>query len=192
MSVALLVRAFFWLWFAGAVAAGHWLVLQRLPLLAVPATILALSGAVVTLSLRIPCLRSWVDAIDLRALVLLHASRLVGLYFLILYQRGDLPREFAVSVGMGEIVVAVMTFPVVFAPLDEGSRRRAIRIWNIVGLIGMLLVVFTVARLGLTSPLSLRTFTQLPLSLYPTFLMPLLIATHVIMLQRVAPTQPLE
>jgi len=188
MSVALLVRALLWLWFAAAVAAGHWLVLRRLPPLVLPATILALSGALVTVLVRFPGWRSWIAAIDLRTLVLLHLSRLVGIYFLVLHQRGELPRSFAVPGGLGEIVVAVMVFPVVFAPLGEDRRRRAIRIWNIVGLVDLLFLVYTMTRLNLTGPLPLSALTQLPLSLYPTFLMPLLIASHIIIFQRAATT----
>jgi hypothetical protein len=186
MPAALFVRVLVWLWFGGAVAAGHWLALQRLPPLAVPATTLALSGVLLVAAFRLPGLRAWLDTLDPRTFVLLHLSRLVGAYFLILYQRGELPRAFAVPGGMGDIVVAVMTLPVVLAPLDEVGRQRAIRIWNIVGFIHILLMILTVIRLSLTSPEQLRALTQLPSSLYPTFLLPLLIATHVILLHRTA------
>jgi hypothetical protein len=184
MTVALFVRIFFWGWFAAAVAAGHWLVLQRLPPAAVPALVLALAAGLTSAALRVPSLRAWLETIDLRSLVLLHVSRLVGFYFLFLLQRDELPRAFALPGGLGEIVVGVMALPVVFAPLDDQGRQRAIRIWNVVGLIDILLVVFTITRLNLTLPWQLRPLTELPLSLYPTFLMPLLITTHVILLQR--------
>lgn len=184
MTVALFVRIFFWAWFAAAVAAGHWALLQRLPPAAVPALILALAAALTSGALRIPALRAWLETIDVRSLVLLHVSRLVGAYFLFLLQRGELPRAFALPGGLGEIVVGVMALPVVFAPLNDHDRQRAIRIWNVVGLIDILLVVFTITRLNLTMPWQLRPLTELPLSLYPTFLMPLLIATHVILLLR--------
>lgn len=190
MTVALFVRIFFWCWFAAAVAAGHWLVLQRLPPAAVPALILALSAGLIAAAFRLPRVRAWLETIDVRSLVLLHVSRLVGLYFLFLFQRGELPRAFALPGGLGEIVVGVMALPVVFAPLDEHGRQRAIRIWNIVGLIDILLVVFTITRLNLTLPWQLRPLAQLPLSLYPTFLMPLLIATHVILLNRTSGSRP--
>jgi hypothetical protein len=188
MSVALLVRAIFWLWFIGAVAAGHWLLLQRLPALALPAIILVLSGALLTAFLRLPGLRGWTESLDTRALVLLHVSRLVGVYFLVLHQRGELPRAFAMPAGVGEIVIAVMALPVVFAPLADASRQRAIRIWSIVGFVTLLLVIFTLTRLLLAHPAQLRALTQLPLSLHPTFLLPLLLATHVVVLLRTTAT----
>jgi hypothetical protein len=184
MPVALLLRAFFWLWFGGAIAAGHWLLLPRLPALALPAIILALSGLLLVVFLRVPGLRDWTASLDVRALVLLHVSRLVGLYFLFLHQQGELPRAFAVPAGAGEIVIAVMALPVVFAPLSAAGRQRAIRIWSIVGFVNLLLVVFTLARLLLVSPAQLRALTQLPLSLHPTFLLPLLLAAHGVVLLR--------
>jgi hypothetical protein len=184
MSVALVVRLFFWLWFGGAVAAGHFLVLQRLPPWAVPAVIAGLVGMLLASYFLIRPIRAWVDALELRALVLLHLTRFVGIYFLVLYQQGLLPRAFAVPAGMGDIIVATMVLPVVFAPLDAAARRRAITIWNVVGFADILLVVVTAARINLADPIQLRALTFLPLSLLPTFLVPLIVATHVIIFVR--------
>ncbi len=184
MSVALLVRAFFWLWFASAVAVGHWQVLQRLAPVAIALVPVALGGALLIPYFRISALRAWIDAIDVRALVLVHVSRLIGVYLLVLQQQGALPRAFAIPAGIGDIVVAVMALPIVFAPLDEVLRRRALRIWSVVGLIDTLLVIATVARLNLRQPEELRLLTELPLSFLPTLLLPEIIATHVIILHR--------
>ena len=184
MSAALFFRAFFWLWFAGAVAVGQWLVLPRRPPVAIPLLILALAGLLVTAFLHLRTVRGWLEAVDLRTLVLLHVSRLIGVYFLFLHQRGELPRAFAVTAGAGEIVVAVMALPVALAPLEDALRRRAIRIWSIVGAITMLLAVFTMLRLNLSAPWQLHALTRLPLSLYPTFFMPLLLAAQLVVLIR--------
>lgn len=186
MSAALIVRLLFWLWFGTAVAAGHFLWLQRLPPVGVQAIILGLVAVVLLAYFRVAAVRAWVDAIDLRGLVLLHVTRFVGIYFLVLYQRGELPRGFAVPAGFGDIVVATMALPVAFAPLEPDARRRAIRIWNVVGLADMLMVIVTAARITLAHPLQLRPLTHLPLSLLPTFLVPLIIATHVIIFVRIA------
>lgn len=186
MSAALIARLLFWLWFGAAVAAGHFRWLLRLPSFGPPAIIFGLSALVLLAYFRIAAVRAWVDAIDLRALVLLHVTRFVGIYFLMLYERGELPRAFAVPAGFGDIIVATMALPVAFAPLQPGTRRRAIRIWNVVGLADILMVIVTAARINLASPFELRAFTHLPLSLLPTFLVPLIIATHVIIFVRIA------
>lgn len=190
MPAALILRLVFWLWFAGAVAAGHWLVLTRLPPLALPAVILAIAGLPLVLAFRIPALRAWIESVDLRTLVLLHVTRFVGLYFLWLHQQGDLPRAFVAVAGAGDLIIAVMALPVALAPLPDATRLRAIRIWSVVSFITLLLIVFTVARLNYASPLSLLVLTRLPLCLYLVFLLPLLLASQAVVLIRCSAPPP--
>lgn len=190
MSAALFLRLVFWLWFAGAVAAGHWLVLTRLPPLALPALILAAAGLPLVIAFRIPAVRAWIESVDLRTLVLLHAIRFLGLYFLWRHQQGDLPRAFAAVAGAGDLIVAVMALPVALAPLPDATRLRAIRIWSVVSFVTLLLIVFTVARLHYASPLSLLVLTRLPLCLYLVFLLPLLLASQAVLLIRCSAPPP--
>jgi hypothetical protein len=189
MAAGLFVRFFFWLWFAAAIALGHFRTLERLPPTAIPLMVFGTAGALIYAYFRLPALRTWVDALDLRALVLLHVTRFVGIYFLVLHQRGELPRAFAVPAGIGDIVVATMALPVALAPLTADTRHRAVTIWNVVGFVDILLVAVTAARLNLADPAQMWAFRHLPLSLLPTFLVPLIIATHVIIFVRIARTQ---
>jgi hypothetical protein len=57
--------------------------------------------------------------------------------------------------------------------------------WNVIGLIDILMVVATAARLNLQNPGSMSALTELPLSLLPTFLVPLIIFSHVVIFTRV-------
>jgi hypothetical protein len=189
MPVSFLVRVFFWLWLGAAIAAGHFLVLQKIPPIAVPAIILGLTASLLIAYFRIAPLRAWVDSIDLRTLVLLHVTRFVGVYFLVLYQRGQLPRAFAIPGGIGDIVVATMALPVALAPLVESLRQRAIVIWNVVGFVDILLLLITASRIHISDPSQLRELTHLPLSLLPTFLVPLIVATHIVIFVRTARSQ---
>ncbi len=186
MPASLLARLFLWLWFIAAVLAGRGHLLQRLPPLAVPAMVLGLTAFLLLLYFLVGPLRAWVDEIDLRKLVLLHVTRFVGIAFLVLYHRGELPYAFAVPGGIGDIVVATFALPVALAPLDPAPRRRAVTIWNVVGLVDIILVVVTAGRLNLADASQMRALTELPLSLLPTFLVPLIIATHVIIFARLA------
>jgi len=186
MGSAVVVRLAFWLWFGAAAAAGHFLLLQRLPPAAIPAIVLFLTAVLVSLYLRVRPVRAWADALDLRMIVLFHVTRFVGIYFLVLFQRGDLPRAFAVPAGLGDILVATMALPVAFAPIEPALRRRAIVIWNVVGFVDILFVVANAARLIISDPAPMRAFTHLPLSLLPTFLVPLIIASHIVLFIRTA------
>ena len=184
MSVALLLRVLLWGWFFAAVAAGHWLALRHLPPAAVAGLAPALAALLWMLTRRIPALRDWCDALDPRALVLLQAVRASGLYFLLGEGAADLPRGLALIAGAGDLVVAVMALPVALAPLSEEARIRAIRIWSVVSLGSLFASTGELLRLGVGEPIRLLPFAVLPLSLYPTFLLPLLLAGQAVLLGR--------
>jgi hypothetical protein len=186
MTTPLAIRIVFWTWLIAAVAAGRQGWLQAMPASAVPALVLGLTALLALAYRRLGAFRAWVDALDVRGLVLLHVTRFVGFYFLVLYDRGALPYAFAVPGGIGDIAVAALALAVCLLPWGEASRRRAISIWNIVGLIELLLTILTAARLGLAEPGSMHALTQLPLSLLPTFLVPLLLASHLVLYARVS------
>jgi hypothetical protein len=151
---------------------------------AIQGILLALTAALVAAYRYLAAFRAWVDTLDLRGLVLLHVTRFVGFYFLALYRRGELPYAFAVPGGIGDIAVATLALFVVFYPFAPATRLRAITIWNVVGFIDILLVVFSAARIGFSDARELRALTYLPLSLLPTFLVPLIIASHLAIFAR--------
>lgn len=181
---ALFVRCALWLWFIAAVVSGYYLVLQRIALPAIPMVIVGLTALVFYAYLRLPGLRDWVDALDSRALVQIHLARFVGIYFLFLFNRGELPYAFAVPAGVGDIIVALLAIALITVRLDRARLRRFLTIWNVVGFVDIILVVITVARINQANPYELRSLTYLPLSLLPTFLVPLLIATHLMIFAR--------
>lgn len=184
MTPALVVRLVFWFWFGLAYFAGLDGWLKALPPLGVPGIVAGLTGLLLGAYFLIAPVRRWVDGLELRTLVLVHLTRFVGVYFLLLFQRGELPRAFAIPGGIGDIIVATMALPVAFAPLAADARRRAIVIWNVAGMVDLLLVVLTAVRLNLENPAQLKALTVLPLSLLPTFVVPLLLATHVVIYVR--------
>jgi hypothetical protein len=121
------------------------------------------------------------------SLIRLHLWRLVGLVFLALMMRGQLPALFAVPAGLGDILIA-MTAPWVARTLDaRGGRRRAL-IWNLLGMADLVVAV----GLGImTSPGPANVFhttptsevmTTFPMVLVPAFLVPLAFTLHVVSL----------
>ncbi|MDD3180164.1 MAG: hypothetical protein PHQ04_07395 [Opitutaceae bacterium] len=191
MSTPLSIRLPVWLWLIAAILAGQFRLLAHIPAPAVQGILLALTALLLLVYFKVPSLRAWVDGLDLRALVLLHVTRFVGCYFLLLYQRGELPYAYAVPGGWGDNLVAALAVLVSVLPMKVATRRHAIAIWNTIGLLEMLLFVFTACQLGLQSPWLMKAFTHLPLSLLPTFLLPLLLGTHVIIYLRMAREQKL-
>ncbi len=184
MPTPLPIRLTIWTWLIAAFLVGHYGLLQKIPMPAVQGVLLGLTALILLVYFKTTALRAWISSLDLRALVALHVTRFVGVYFLILYNRGELPYAFAVPGGWGDIVVATFALFVVFVPLQDATRLRAITIWNVVGFVDIALVVFTAGRLGMENAWQMRALTYLPLSLLPTFLVPLIIATHVILFSR--------
>lgn len=172
-----------WLLIACGVSAAGLLRTARPPL---PQVLILGLTAVVLIAFWLPTsFRRWALAVDLRALVLIHISRFVGVYFLVLYERGELPYAFAVPGGWGDIAVACGASAIwLFGRAGVGPRTGIVLAWNIFGLADIALVVTTAARLWAADPNSMRALAELPLGLLPTFLVPIIIATHIIIFAR--------
>jgi hypothetical protein len=171
-------------WLCFAVALASWFHDASAP--AVAATVWTLTALVLFACWKITLLRVWASNVDPSQLVLLHLTRLfAGVYFLVLCQRGQLPCEFARLAGWGDIVVAILALAVVGA-MRTGFAKPLLLIWNTLGLIDIILVVFSALRFGLVDWQSMHALRELPLSLLPTFLVPLVIASHVLIFARLA------
>ena len=174
-------------WLLVATALGAAGVVRALPPAAVPLVLLALTVLVLAAAWGLAEFRAWLAALDVRWLVALHLTRFVGAYFLYLYGQGQLPYAFAVPGGIGDIAVATLAAVLLVAgPPRDARRRLAYGAWNVLGLADILFVVTTGGRLVTTAPESMVALTRLPLSLLPTFLVPLIIASHVLLGVRLA------
>jgi hypothetical protein len=173
------------LWFCGAVALGTSGVLRgvRPPMPQVLIAVLTIAS--LSIALAVPLFRSWADAVAVRSLVAIHLTRLVGVYFLILARQGALAPKFAVPAGYGDIVVATLALVVILiGPPGTRWRRGFYLVWNFLGLVDILLVVGNAARVGLADPQSMQPLLRLPLSLLPTFLVPVIITSHLLIFRR--------
>lgn len=173
-------------WFLLAIWTGRQEWLGQLPPPAIPALVLTLTTLVFMAYRRITALRAWVDGIDLRWILALHLTRFVGFYFIWLHHRGLMPEAFAIPVGIGDVVTAALAALIIVLPLAPESRRRAITIWNMIGMMDMIFVLLTAGRLAMSNAAGMQVMTYLPLSLLPTFLVPLIIALHLVIFVRLA------
>jgi len=146
-------------------------------------TVWGLAALVLLAYWKISFVRDWIAIVDLRALIALHLTRFVGIYFLILAQRGKLPFGFARPAGVGDIIIASGSVVLLAAP-GLRSWQKLLRIWNFIGFIDIVFVAFSALRFGLQDWQSMAALRTLPLSLLPTFLVPLIIASHVLIFIR--------
>ena len=179
VAVGLLV----WLALAIAVGASGALAGLRPPMPQL--LLLTLTNVLVLSGVFVAPFRQWLRTVYLRAVVALHLTRFVGAYFLYLYERGELPYAFAVPGGIGDIIVAFTASILLLAAPSSGPlRRRLYFAWNCLGLLDIVGVVLSAATQALTDPESMAALLRLPLSLLITFLVPLIIASHLLLVVR--------
>jgi len=114
-------------------------------------------------------------------LTFVQSWRIVGFTFLVLYAVGILPGVFALPAGWGDIAIGA-TAPLAAIKLANTSHRRGFIFWQILGILDLVIAVALGPVARLISPHGLETgiMTVLPMSLIPTFVVPLLIMLHVI------------
>jgi hypothetical protein len=172
-------------WFLAALGVGGSGVLVDLRPPLPQAILVGLTVSTLFALYRIGPIRTWANRVDPRWLVAFHLTRFVGIYFLALYADGQLPFEFAVIGGWGDIIVAAAAIPLLLTRPITATRRRFYMVWNVVGLLDILFVVATAVRLTLADPTSMAPLMRLPLSLLITFIVPIVIATHVRLFRRI-------
>jgi hypothetical protein len=135
-------------------------------------------------------LRQFVSSLDLRLLTAAQTGRVAGVVFVILYYQGALPGVFALPAGWGDIAIGV-TAPVVAWYWKRPFPRKTFIAWNLLGVFDLVLAV-SLGVLASQTPVGVlagdvttRLMGQFPLSLIPTFFVPLFLIFHLISLSRV-------
>jgi hypothetical protein len=135
-------------WLCLAVGLAGWF--HNVSAQAVAAIVWALTALVLLACWKITAIRVWALNVDVRWLLLFHLTRLpAGAYFLVLCQRGQLPCPFARPAGWGDIVIAVLALGAVSAMRTELAKTLLL-MWNTIGLIDIIFVVFSAFRFALT------------------------------------------
>jgi hypothetical protein len=169
-----------------------------LPVLAAILVPLALFAILYRWSTRF---RAFVLGLDLRVLTAVQAWRVLGAMFLALYAFDLLPGLFAWPAGVGDAAVGVGAVFALRAMLhDTPNWRRGVWWLNIAGLldfvgaVGTGVLTSTTALGFFASDAPRASLAALPLSLVPTFAVPLWIMFHAIsllQLRRIADTSRL-
>lgn len=164
------------IWFFAALIFGPWL-FAHLPFPAPQAVVLALAV------LAAIGIRPWLETLPWRALVGMHALRLIGVVFVILGAQGLLAPAFATRAGWGDIIVALGAIALAVA----GLRSKPLAyLWNSVGLLDLVVAVGTATTVLSSGAIpGVEPLTHLPLNLVPTFFVPFFIAGHVAIYRRI-------
>ncbi len=133
------------------------------------------------------------DGVPLTLLVGSHLWRFVGVGFVAGWIVGALPAGFGIPEGFGDIVAATGAL-LLLPSLRRGTAPRGwLLAWNVWGLIDLLSAIttgllYSESTLGVLGPgtPTTRLMTTFPMSLIPTFFVPLFIVMHVLTFKRIA------
>jgi len=173
-------------WLALAILAGATGFLARLPFPGPQLIFLALFVATLVVATSVPAVRAWVEALPLRTLIGVNALRFIGITFLVLAARGQMAPVFAARAGWGDIATAVLALILVAAgeprtPLQRGLTHA----WNAFGFLDLVVAVGTATAVTLQgSTPGVEQVLYLPLVVVPTFIVPIFLATHIIIFRR--------
>ncbi len=137
-------------------------------------------------------LRQFLQGADLRLLTVVQTGRLAGVLFLMLYLQGALPGMFALPAGWGDIAIGATAPLVTWAMAPGTSMRKDFFVgWNILGMLDLVTAV-TLGVLGSgaffgssAGAITTAAMGRFPMSLIPTFFVPLYLILHIISLSRV-------
>jgi len=190
----LTVAAVLGAWFALVLVIGATAALDPVRGIGVPGLGLTVAlpvAALIGAFFAIPSIRNAMLATPLPALVAVNAIRSLGVIFLVLNARGELPAPFAPSAGWGDIFIGLTALPLTWALLRFGPRVRLLALaWNTFGIADL---VNAVALGALSAPSPLQLFagpptsaimTSLPWLMIPGFLVPSLMFIHVVIFYR--------
>jgi hypothetical protein len=182
----------FLVWLIVAIGIGVSGLLARLRPPLPQLVLLGITAAGLAIVIAVRQVRDRALSLDERRLVAFHLTRFIGIEFLLLYRRGELPYRFAVYGGWGDIVVATLAVALLATGPATGRRCPLFAAWNLLGFADIVFVVVTAARSALADPGSMRPLVEFPLNLLLTFVVPIIIVSHLVLGFRLAVPVRLE
>jgi hypothetical protein len=131
--------------------------------------------------------RDFVLSLSPRTLTIVQAWRIAGFVFLALYAYGILPGIFALPAGWGDIFIGATAFSAGMK-LASPSYKKIFILWQWLGIADLVVAVSSGAAARFIGPqgfaglngISTAPMTVLPLSVIPTFGVPLFLILHII------------
>ena len=125
--------------------------------------------------------RAFTRSLDPRILTLIQSWRVGGFVFLVLATYGILPNLFAQPAGWGDMAIGA-TAPLAALALANPRHRRSFVLWQILGMADLVTAIAmgTLATVIHPRGVPASAMTVLPLSLIPTFAVPLFFILHIL------------
>jgi hypothetical protein len=188
-------------WFAAACVAGLLGVINepdRPPLVLLGFIALPIVGFVGAYFAS-PSFRAFADGLSLPLLIGSHLWRFVGLGFVIAWLLGSLPAGFGIPEGFGDIIAAAGAL-VLLPRVRRGTASRGwLLAWNTWGFVDLLSaitmgVLYSNGPLGILSAgtVTTRLMVTFPVSLIPTFFVPLFLLLHALTFKKIASLRAFE
>jgi hypothetical protein len=135
--------------------------------------------------------------LDLPVLLALQTFRIIGITFVIAWLAGTLPAGFALPAGLGDVAVG-LSAPFVAAAVVQRRRHHAVlaRWWSVAAVADLVIavtsgVMHSGTPLGvLAGPVTTDVMARYPLSLIPTFLVPLALLLHLCTFRALSANHP--
>jgi hypothetical protein len=125
--------------------------------------------------------RNFTLSLNPQVLTAVQTWRLLGFTFVLLEAHRALPAIFALPAGYGDMAIGA-TASLVAWKLSNPAHRSSYIVWQILGITDLVMAVGlgTTARLLSPQSVPMTAMTVLPLSLIPTFAVPLFLILHMI------------
>ncbi len=125
--------------------------------------------------------RHFALSLNPRTLTVVQSWRIEGFTFLALAAYGILPGLFAFPAGWGDMAIGV-TAPFVALGLAVPGHRKSFILWQILGIVDLVTAVTLGTLATVLNPHGIGTdaMTVLPMSLIPTFEVPVFLILHII------------
>ncbi|MBE0533094.1 MAG: hypothetical protein IH626_19910 [Rhodospirillales bacterium] len=134
----------------------------------------------------LPGFRNALLAVPLAALIALNATRVFGVFFLLLAAEGRLSSPFAPSAGWGDVATSLLAVPLAIVAWRHAGRVAGlIAAWNVFGALDLVIAIALGVLSAPSTPFQVftegagtTTMGELPWALVPSMLVPLYLLVH--------------
>jgi len=191
IKIAKRIKIFYWSYFAvvGFLSFMGVFIKNTLPPLIIVCTVIPLFLFYVLYVQKRDWFQQVFKNITLEQLVFIHVFRFVGIFFFVNYFYEVLPKSFAYIGGIGDILTALLVFPVIyFLKHKKSYAKTTVWVWNFIGIIDIVSVLITaisITKIAIqNNEVGVAQFATFPFSWIPAFAPATIIFLHVLVFKK--------